>query len=329
MQPSWTTRGLAGAGEDPDLLQWAPSAAPSSTGNSSERAMTPQLRSKYGDALTGSDWPGLPLRIGHIPDSGRLQDLSSNVDSVLVWSGGPCHVAILYEHPTRQVQVNHDFHRCTGMVDLLPRGTRLLEIEWKGNPSTCISVNLPSPCLNALCSEGVVGLNPEAGPLFGLIDAHLVDLVHRLKEQAEGTEYWGALYVQSLSMTLATYVSSRYAQGPASSLPARSARLSSDQCWTIERFIDREIAGNFGLVELANLLGYSPDHFSRLFRKTYHQSPHQYILSRRIELAKTMLRDNEKPIAEIAVACGFSSQGHLTTAFKQRTGITPGAFRNR
>ncbi|WP_437543646.1 helix-turn-helix transcriptional regulator [Sorangium sp. So ce367] len=66
-----------------------------------------------------------------------------------------------------------------------------------------------------------------------------------------------------------------------------------------------------------------------LFKHAYHQTPYQYVLSRRIEKAMAMLRDERLSIAEIALACGFSNQGHLTTAFKRRTGTTPGAYRKK
>lgn len=289
--------------------------------------MTTDLPSKYGAALTGSDWVGLPLRIGHIPESGTVEELSTDTDAVLVWSGGPTEVKILYREPTSGDIAEYRFERFSGMMDLLPRGTRLLSVQWQGKPSVCTSVNLPESCWLALCSTQYTGLVPEQGPKFGLIDAHVVDLVHRLQAQAEGREYFGAVYVQSLSLALASYVAARYGAGAEPALVARPATLTESQRSQIERFVEDELSSNFGLVDLAGLVGYSPDHFSRLFKQAFHQSPYQYVLSRRIEKAMTMLRDQTLSIAEIATECGFSNQGHLTTVFKRRTGTTPGAYR--
>jgi len=191
----------------------------------------------------------------------------------------------------------------------------------------CTSVNFPASSLAALCSSEPAGLVPERGPQFGLTDAHVVDLVRRLRLQAEGQEYLGAVYIQSLSLALASYISGRYGVGVKAEASVRPATLGGTQKNQIERFVEAEIASNFGLVDLAGLVGYSPDHFSRLFKQTFQQSPYQYVLSRRIEKATTLLRDETLSIAEIATACGFSNQGHLTTAFKRRTGTTPGAYR--
>ncbi|MGK3992100.1 helix-turn-helix transcriptional regulator [Sorangium sp. So ce1024] len=291
--------------------------------------MTATLPAKYGAALTGSDWVGLPLRMQYLPEDGRLEALSAEWDTVLVWTGGPSQVDICFEDPAAGEAREHSFERLSGMIDLMPRGTRLHSVTWRGRPSVCIGVKFPEAAMLALCSSVPACLVPERGPRFGLVDAHVVDIVHRLRAQAEGQEYLGAVYVQSLSLTLASYLSARYGPGAKAELALRSASLSSSQRTRIERFVDGELASNFGLVDLARLVGYSPDHFSRLFKQAFHQTPHQYVLSRRIEKAMVMLRDERLSIAEIALACGFSNQGHLTTAFKRRTGTTPGAYRKR
>lgn len=291
--------------------------------------LSTKVASKYGAALTGSDWVGLPLRIGYIPESGRFEALSTESDAVLVWAGGPSQVDIHFVEPTSGEVREHCFERLSGMMDLLPRRTKLVSIEWRGRPSVCTSVNFPEASMSALCSSSYTGLVPERGPRFGLVDAHVVDLVHRLQAQAEGREYFGAVYVQSLSLALASYISAKYGAGAEAELSLRNASLSSSQRAQIEKFVDSELSSNFGLVDLAALVGYSPDHFSRLFKQAFHQTPYQYVLSRRIERAMAMLRDERLSIAEIALACGFSNQGHLTTAFKRRTGTTPGAYRKK
>jgi AraC family transcriptional regulator len=267
------------------------------------------------------------MRIGQIPPEGRMEDLTAETDAVLVWTGGPSDVHIWFCAPESRDPKEHRFERVSGMIDLLPKGTVLVSVTWTGKPSTCTSVNLPGPSLVALGSGSFTGLSPDRGPEFGLVDAHVVDLVRRLQDQAEGVDYLGAVYVQSLSLALASYVSARFGGSTLPKMSSRPAHLTSEQRSEVERFVERELGGNFGLVDMASLVGYSPDHFSRLFKGSFEQSPHQYVLSRRIEKAKAMLRDEGISIAEIATNCGFSNQAHLTTAFKQRTGITPGAYR--
>jgi len=297
------------------------------TTSAETQVLHPSPPSKYGVALTDSDWIGLPLRVGHIPESGTVEDLSSATDAVLVWSGGTTEVDIRYSNPGSTAARNHSFSRRSGALDLLPRGTRLLRVVWHGEPSICTSVTLPEATLAALGPECANGLCTEEGARFGLFDGHVVDLVQRLQSQAEGEQNYGAVYVQSLSLALASYIVARYGSPRSSEEATPSRHLSRTQRRAVETFVESELASNFGLVDLASIVGYSPDHFSRLFKRALGQSPHQYVLSRRIERAKAMLKASDHSIAEIAVACGFANQGHLTTAFRRKTGLTPLAYR--
>jgi AraC family transcriptional regulator len=129
-------------------------------------------------------------------------------------------------------------------------------------------------------------------------------------------------------VTLASYLFASLARGSLTSArasdPGHLPRLQSEALMV---FIEDSLSRDIGIVDLAGVVGYSPDHFSRLFRQTFRVSPYQYLLGRRVERAKTMLRDPSLPIAVIAVACGFTSQSHLNTVFKRIAGVTPGRYR--
>jgi AraC family transcriptional regulator len=90
--------------------------------------------------------------------------------------------------------------------------------------------------------------------------------------------------------------------------------------------IDASLEHTITLQELATLAGLSEFHLQRMFTVSCGVSPHGFILNRRIDRARRMLADAE-PIAQIASACGFSSQSHLTRMFKTVTGTTPSAYR--
>jgi AraC-like DNA-binding protein len=71
----------------------------------------------------------------------------------------------------------------------------------------------------------------------------------------------------------------------------------------------------------------SPRHFSRSFRRVFGETPHQYLLSRRLERARHLLRTTEMPVAEICLAVGFTSVGSFTTTFTRQIGVSPTTFR--
>jgi AraC-like DNA-binding protein len=71
----------------------------------------------------------------------------------------------------------------------------------------------------------------------------------------------------------------------------------------------------------------SPAHFSREFRRAFGESPHHYLLTRRLERAATLLRMTDWTVGEICVSVGLSSLGSFTTSFKSTYGMTPTAYR--
>lgn len=92
-------------------------------------------------------------------------------------------------------------------------------------------------------------------------------------------------------------------------------------------YIDDNLHRNITLEELAGVAARSKYHFARLFTASLGMSPLRYVTHRRIEAARRMLRESGMSVAEVAVACGFASQSHMTTVFKKSVGVTPAAFR--
>ncbi|HET7856007.1 MAG TPA: helix-turn-helix transcriptional regulator [Gaiellaceae bacterium] len=71
----------------------------------------------------------------------------------------------------------------------------------------------------------------------------------------------------------------------------------------------------------------SPAHFNREFRRTFGETPHQYLLTRRLERAAALLRNTDRTVAEICLAVGLRSVGSFTTSFGRAYGLSPAAYR--
>src|SRR5688572_4870497 len=78
---------------------------------------------------------------------------------------------------------------------------------------------------------------------------------------------------------------------------------------------------------LARAARLSPAHFSREFRRTFGETPHQYLLTRRLERAAALLRNTDRSIPEICFAVGLRSVGSFTTSFGRAFGLSPAAYR--
>jgi AraC-like DNA-binding protein len=79
--------------------------------------------------------------------------------------------------------------------------------------------------------------------------------------------------------------------------------------------------------DLARTAGLSPAHFSREFRRAFGESPHQYLLTRRLERAAALLRNTDRSVTQICFDVGLSSVGSFTTSFRRLYGATPLAYR--
>lgn len=79
--------------------------------------------------------------------------------------------------------------------------------------------------------------------------------------------------------------------------------------------------------DMSSAAGMSPFHFSRKFKAITGISPHQYLLQKRIEQSKKLLAATWRPIAQIAIDCGFSNQAHFSVMFKARVGASPRVYR--
>ncbi len=80
--------------------------------------------------------------------------------------------------------------------------------------------------------------------------------------------------------------------------------------------------------ELAAAAGLSPSHFSREFKRAFGESPHQYLLTRRLERAAALLRNTDRSVTEICFAVGLNGLGSFTSSFRRIYGTTPSAYRH-
>lgn len=108
---------------------------------------------------------------------------------------------------------------------------------------------------------------------------------------------------------------------PMSIPPARHLLRAKD-------LIDARYRDPLDVPTLANAAHLSPAHFSREFRRAFGETPHQYLLTRRLERAAALLRNTDWTVAEVCLTVGLSSIGSFTTSFKAAYGLTPTAYRD-
>jgi AraC family transcriptional regulator len=102
--------------------------------------------------------------------------------------------------------------------------------------------------------------------------------------------------------------------------------------WQVQRlraYIDSHLSDTIRIKDLSTIARRSTAHFCHVFKRTFGQTPHAYVMAQRVERAKSLMLKSDDQLCVIAVLCGFADQAHLSKLFRQHTGETPGAWRRR
>lgn len=108
---------------------------------------------------------------------------------------------------------------------------------------------------------------------------------------------------------------------------ASAGTSSVEAASQLVEIIEDRLAENLSTVELAEAIDARPGQVHKTLKAATGLAPYQYILSRRVARAQDMLAHRKESLAEIAYACGFSSQQHMTNVFTKKLGTTPGRYR--
>lgn len=168
----------------------------------------------------------------------------------------------------------------------------------------------------------------EFVPRWQVFDPVIQRITAALRLDLEAGCPAGPLYGESFGTSLAVHLISRF-----SALEPRAANhpsgLSDARKNQVLDFIEANLDTDICLEDLANLVGISTFYFCRLFKQTMQITPHQYVIRRRIERAKSLLTHSNITIVEVALACGFANQSHLSRHFRRIVGLSPKVFRQR
>jgi len=150
------------------------------------------------------------------------------------------------------------------------------------------------------------------------IDPQAIHLASRMRSallQASLDDDW-----ESWALGLAERVEGHEAVSPPGSITSSRMRL-------LDEFIDAGLGSPLAVPAMAQLLELSEGYFMRAFKQATGKSPHSYLIDRRLAKARASMRDTTDSLSQIALACGFNSQAHMTTVFKQRLGVSPAQLR--
>jgi AraC-like DNA-binding protein len=157
-------------------------------------------------------------------------------------------------------------------------------------------------------------------------DPVIYHLALALVPAIEFPEQVNTLFVDHIFTAIQLHLATRYG---GLKLPDKFSRggLTPTQKRLVEELLLDDLKGDFTIAGLASDCGLSPRHFARAFKATHGTPPHRWLIKQRVEHAKALLEGTPNSIGDIALACGFADQSHLTRVFRGWVGTTPAAWR--
>jgi AraC family transcriptional regulator len=195
-------------------------------------------------------------------------------------------------------------------------------------PYHCLNFYLPRAALNAIADDtnaprvGDLSYKPGAG----VDDVMISGLRNTMLLALANPEQVSQLFVDHVMLAVGMHVAQTYG-GMRPLSPRVRGGLAPWQVRRAKEILSEHLDGSIPLQEVARECHLSMSHFSRQFRRTTGLPPHKWLLTRRIEVAKEKLDDRRLSLSDVAAACGFADQSHLTRVFTRMVGATPGAWR--
>lgn len=262
-------------------------------------------------------WNGLTLELHGFSELDAIVQSPDHVIAVHI--GGSVNLRQTRNGRTRVRRMS------AGDVAITPRGP---PVRWQqAGQSLVILLRLASAYVRMVAGDECA-MDPDRFDLqvvFATRDEVIEQLARRL---LAGFELEGAdshLYVDTLTCELAIHLLRHYTMAVVAEWP--KARLSPHKLRRAIRYIDDNLSRQLTLAALAKAVALSPGHFAHAFREATGVAPHRYVLERRVERAKALLRQSDLPITEIADRIGCSSHSHFSVLFHRATGLTPRQYR--
>ena len=263
-------------------------------------------------------WNGLVVELQSFHDLDVVVQTTDHV--IAAHLAGSVNVHRTRDGRTRSRTMN------VGDVAITPAGP---PTRWRQTGHSLVILLRLSPAYIRTVAGDECALDPDRFEIqsrFTTRDARIDDIARKLLAGLELDAAASQLYVDTLACELAVHLVREHTTACAGTVWSM-ARLSPHKLRRAVEYIDDNLRSELTLAEIAESVALSPGHFAHAFRQATGVAPHRYVLERRVERAKTLLRHSDMSITDIADRVGCSSPSHFSVLFHRITGVTPREFR--
>lgn len=174
-------------------------------------------------------------------------------------------------------------------------------------------------------ASGRSGVPMELLDNFGTRDRVIEALADDVHEELEANRPASHIYVEAIARQLAVHL---WRHHSVARKPAKAAcHMSAHKLLLAKRFVEDNLGAALSVESIARTVGTSAFHFAHAFRAATGLPPHRYLMQRRMEHAKSLLRETDLSLTEIALRVGYSSSSHFCVGFLNLTRTTPSRYR--
>jgi AraC family transcriptional regulator len=214
-----------------------------------------------------------------------------------------------------------------GDLALVPAGQPTYWRSLTNIPTPILSIYLPPELVVQMAASA--DLDPDRLELmdcFSRSDRHLHQIAMMLLAELKSGGIMGELYVESLTQILVIHLLRHYSSLQPTIVNRHS--LTPTRLKSAIDYIHAHLDSDLSMVEIAASVNTSPTHFAKLFKTAIGISLHQYVIQRRVDRARLLLKTTSLPIPNIAAQVGFANPSHLAYHCKRQTGMTPKQIAN-
>jgi AraC family transcriptional regulator len=263
-------------------------------------------------------WHGFPIEFSSSKISRRRHSHFPNPFLIFYKKGG--------NHNKISSGINsYIFDTSPGSTILVQEGFEAERLEFSYDDKECISTTLEIKACKLSQLFHNESRKIDLNGVQVVVDGTIENLLSLMEAEIRNDCRSGRLYAESLSIAFVSYLNEHYAVRKP--LGRTQQKFSAQTVEKLTSYIQENLANDLSVVELAGIVHLSPFHFSRIFKASLNIKPHRFIVEHRLLTAQRLL-ESRLSIDEIAYATGFASQGHLSTSFRKRFGVSPTRARN-
>jgi AraC family transcriptional regulator len=271
-------------------------------------------------STVGNGWRGVIIDFF----TGTKADFTGRFDNhdIVVYLNGCIDLYQCFEGKSAQTRMRR------GSIQVCPAGATK-KLQHKGGGDFLVVHIAPELLLQVAADMHLD--NPEGVELrhtFCTRDQRIEELSRELWNEYQTNDLASAICAEALGNQLAVRLLRNYSTAEAIA-PPPSSKLSARALKRAMDYVESNLASDLTLEEIARALAMSAGHFAHAFKNATGMAPHRYVVERRIEAAKLLLRESELPIGNLASLVGFSTHSHFCATFQRLVGESPRSFRRR